>query len=290
MWLITGTSSGLGRALAEAVAAAGDLVIATARRPEALNDLVARYPDQIWAARLDVTDRAAVEPLVVEMGARFGRIDVLVNNAGHGYLNSAEQTRDAVVRHLFELHVFGPAALIRAVLPQMRARRSGTIVQMSSLAAQVGLPGLSAYASAKAAMEGFSEALAAEVGPLGIQVMIVEPGHFRTEFGGAALTLGSPLPEYADTVGRMQSAMKTTYGVEPGDPARAAQVILTALAAEHPPLRLPLGDDAVDHIRRKLASFTTEVDDWESAARSTGFAAEPPSDDRPRSAEADRRG
>jgi NAD(P)-dependent dehydrogenase (short-subunit alcohol dehydrogenase family) len=275
VWLITGTSSGLGRALTEAVAATGDLVIATARHPEALNDLVARYPEQIWATRLDVTDRAAVEPLIIEMGARFGRIDVLVNNAGHGHVNSAEQTRDAVVRELFELHVFGPAALVRAVLPQMRARRSGTIVQMSSLAAHVGLPGLSAYSSSKAALEGFSEALAIELGPLGIRVMIVEPGQFRTEFTSPRLAAGTPLPEYADTVGQMQKMMTAAYGGEPGDPARAAQAILTALAAEHPPLRLPLGDDAVDLIRAKLASFATEIDDWEGVARATGFSTEP---------------
>jgi NAD(P)-dependent dehydrogenase (short-subunit alcohol dehydrogenase family) len=271
VWLITGTSTGLGRALVEAAAAAGDVVVATARRPQALDDLVARYPDRIRATRLDVTDRAAIYPLVTEVLARFGRIDVLVNNAGHGHLDPVEQTPDVVLRELFELHLFGPAALVRAVLPGMRARRSGAIVQMSSVAADVSFPGLSGYCASKAALEGFSETLAAEVGPLGITVLIVEPGGFRTEFCGDALPECDPLPDYEGTVGALQKMMKGSDGQQAGDPARAAQAVLVALAAERPPLRLPLGSDAVGMLQGVLDVRAAEVRAWDSLARSTDF-------------------
>jgi NAD(P)-dependent dehydrogenase (short-subunit alcohol dehydrogenase family) len=271
VWLITGTSKGLGRAIAEAAAAAGDQVVATARRPESLDDLVARYPDRVRATRLDVTDQAAIAPLVTEVLARYGRIDVLVNNAGAGHIEEVEQTSDAALRQLFDLHVFGPAALVRAVLPGMRKRRAGAIVQMSSVAAQVGMPGLGAYCATKSALEGLSETLATEVGPLGIRVLIVEPGGFRTEFCGAALVEGKTMPDYQDTVGQFQKLMKQADGVQAGDPARAAQAILTALAADHTPLRLPLGGDAVDMIGAKLDLITAEIQDWETLARSTDF-------------------
>ena len=262
----------MGRALVEAAATAGDLVVATARRPQALDELVARHPEQVRAARLDVTDQAAIAPLVAEVLARYGRIDVLVNNAGHGHLDSVEQTSDIALRQLFELHMFGPAALVRAVLPGMRVRGSGAIVQMSSVAAQYVFPGFSGYCASKSALEGFSETLAAEVGPLGIRVLIVEPGGFRTEFCGDTLLECDPIPAYQDTVGYLQKLMKGADGVQAGDPARAAQAILTALGAENPPLRLPLGDDAVDMIRAKLESLTAEISTWESLARSTNFA------------------
>ena len=271
VWLITGTSSGLGRAMAEAAAAAGDLVVATARRPETLDDLVAQYPERVRAARLDVTDQAAIEPLVTEVLARYGRIDVLVNNAGRGHLDSVEQLSDAALRGLFDLHVFGPAALVQAVLPGMRAQGSGSIVQMSSVVAHHVFPGISGYCASKSALEGFSETLAAEVGPLGIRVLIVEPGGFRTEFCGSALVEGKPMPDYQDTVGHFQKLMKQADGVQAGDPARAAQAILTALAAEHAPLRLPLGGDTVDMIGAKLDLVTAEIQDWETLARSTDF-------------------
>lgn len=272
VWLITGTSTGLGRSLVEAAAEAGDLVVATARRPQALDDLVARYPDRIRATRLDVTDAAAINPLVTEVTARYGRIDVLVNNAGHGHLDPVEQTPDTALRELFELHVFGPAALVRAVLPGMRARRRGAIVQMSSVAADVPFPGLSAYCASKAALEALSETLAGEVGPLGITVMIVEPGGFRTNFCGDALGECTPLPDYRQTVGTLQQMMKKADGVQAGDPDLAARAVLTALAAEHPPLRLPLGTDAVGMLTGALDTRAAEIRAWEALARSTDFA------------------
>jgi NAD(P)-dependent dehydrogenase (short-subunit alcohol dehydrogenase family) len=272
IWLITGTSTGLGRAIAEAAAAAGDTVVATARRPESLDDLVARYPDRVRATRLDVTDRMAIAPLVTEVLARYGRIDVLVNNAGRGHMRAVEETPDAELREMFELHVFGATALIRAVLPGMRARKSGAIVQMSSLTGHVSYPGFSAYCATKHAIEGVSEALAAEVKPLGIRVLIVEPGAFRTKFAGAALEEIAPLPDYQATVGYSQTLAKQMDGTQAGDPDRAAQAILVALAAENPPLRLVLGSDAVDTIRAQLDLVAADIRDWETVARSTDFA------------------
>jgi NAD(P)-dependent dehydrogenase (short-subunit alcohol dehydrogenase family) len=258
--------------MVEAAAAAGDLVVATARRPQTLDDLVARYPEQIWASRLDVTDRAAIVPLVTEVLARYGRIDVLVNNAGHGHLDAVEQIPDEALRELFELHVFGPTALVRAVLPWMRARRRGAIVQISSVAADVSFPGLSGYCASKAALEGISQTLASEVGPLGITVLVVEPGSFRTGFCGDALPECEPLPDYQGTVGSLQQLMKQADGVQTGDPAAAAQAIMTALAAECPPLRLPLGSDAVALLSQVLDTRRAEIREWESLARSTDFA------------------
>ncbi len=273
VWLITGTSSGLGRALAEAAAEAGDLVVATARRPGMLADLVAAHPDQVDARRLDVTEAGSIAPLVADVQDRYGRIDVLVNNAGHGYLGAVEETPDHVLREMFELHLFGPAALVRAVLPGMRARREGAIVQMSSVAAQFPFSGLGSYCATKSALEGLSEALAMEVAPLGIRVLIVEPGSFRTEFCGAPLAECAPLPDYRDTVGSLQSMMKAADGVQEGDPARAARAVRQALTAPNPPLRLALGDDAVDMIRAKLDVMTTHLDAWEAVSRSTSFDA-----------------
>ncbi len=272
IWLITGTSSGLGLAMAEAAAAAGDLVVATARRPETLGELVARHPDRVVAMRLDVTDRAAIEPLVTEVLARHGRIDVLVNNAGHGYLGAVEQTGDADLRELFELHMFGPTALIRAVLPGMRARRKGAIVQMSSVAASFPFPSFAQYGASKAALESMSETLAAEVGPLGITVLIAQLGSFRTSFCGGTLPRHESLADYAGTVDVMQQLVKEADGQQPGDPAGAARAILEALSADRPPLRLPLGSDAVGMLRGALSTQLAEIEQWETVARSTDYA------------------
>ncbi len=276
VWLVTGSSSGFGRAIAEAAVAAGDVVVATARRPEALADLVAAHPDQVDAVALDVTDAGAVAAVVDDVQARYGRVDVLVNNAGRGQVGAAEETTEAELRGLFDLHVFGPAALVRAVLPGMRARRSGAIVQMSSFGGQVAYPGFSAYCATKFALEGYSEALAAEVGPLGVRVLVVEPGAFRTSFSGAGLLQSAEIDAYADTVGPTRAMITGIDGTQPGDPARAASAILTALAAENPPLRLPLGDDAVDGVLGHLDQVGAEVRAWEHVSRATAYPASAP--------------
>jgi NAD(P)-dependent dehydrogenase (short-subunit alcohol dehydrogenase family) len=271
VWLVTGASSGFGRAITEAAITAGDVVVATARRPEALADFVTAHPDRVEALPLDVTDTVAVGALVADVQARYGRIDVLVNNAGRGQVGAAEETTDAELRELFELHVFGPAALVRAVLPGMRARGTGAIVQMSSFGGQVAYPGFAAYCATKFALEGYSEALAAEVAPLGIRVLIVEPGAFRTSFSGAGLVESARMPAYDDTVGPTRAMIKGIDGTQPGDPAKAAAAILAALHSETIPLRLPLGNDAVDSILTHLDTVRAQVYAWETVSRGTAF-------------------
>ncbi|MFC8079961.1 oxidoreductase [Streptomyces sp. NPDC057307] len=270
VWLITGANSGFGRAITEAAVAAGDTVVATARRTGTLDDLVARHPDQVEAVRLDVTDLARIDTVVADVAARHGRVDVLVNSAGRTHVGALEETTDAELRSLFEVHVFGPAALTRAVLPHMRARRSGAIVQLSSMGGQMSFAGFSGYSATKFALEGMSEALASEVGPLGIRVLVVEPGAFRTGlFGGRSVS--AEIDAYADTVGPTRHMVETGDGTQPGDPAKAAAAILTALAAETTPLRLPLGPDAVDAVTGHLDAVRAEIVAWEKVARDTAF-------------------
>ena len=272
IWLITGASSGFGRALAEAAVAAGDRVIGAARRPDALADLATEHPDSVESVQLDVTDPDAIEAVVAEIEERYGRIDVLVNNAGHGQVGAVEETTDQELRDLFELHLFGPTALIKAVLPGMRAQGRGAIVQMSSMGGQIGVAGFSAYSATKFALEGLSEALAAEVAPFGIRVLVVEPGAFRTSFSGGGLLESEPMDVYAETVGATREMIKGMDGQQPGDPAKAAEAILAALAAEEAPLRLPLGADAVDGIVQHGEGVLDEVRAWERTARGTAFA------------------
>jgi NAD(P)-dependent dehydrogenase (short-subunit alcohol dehydrogenase family) len=271
VWLITGASSGFGRAITEAAVAAGDVVAAAARNVAALDDLVAAHAGQVEAARLDVTDTAAVDAAVRDIAGRHGRIDVLVNNAGRSHVGAAEETTDAELRSLFDVHVFGPAALIRAVLPYMRARRSGAIVQLSSIGGQLSYAGFAAYSATKFALEGMSEALADELRPLGIKVLIVEPGAFRTALFDN-ITASPQIADYADTVGPTRRMTQAGNGTQPGDPARAAAAILAALDADPVPLRLPLGDDAVDAILGHLDAVRAEVVTWEKVARDTRLA------------------
>ena len=202
---------------------------------------------------------------------RFGRVDVLVNNAGHGQVGAVEETTDEELREIFDVHVFGPAALVRAVLPAMRRQGTGAIVQMSSFGGQVAYPGFSAYCATKFALEGFSEALAPEVAPFGVKVLVVEPGAFRTGFSGGALAQSRQMPEYAETVGPTREMITGIDGTQPGDPVKAAQAIIAALDAEDTPLRLPLGADAVGGIRGKLDSVRAELDHWEGVSVATGF-------------------
>ncbi|MFK0100393.1 MULTISPECIES: oxidoreductase [unclassified Streptomyces] len=274
VWLITGASSGFGRSIAEAALAAGDTVVATARRPEALDALVAAHPDRAVAVQLDVTDTARIADVVADTVLWYGRIDVLVNNAGMGLVGAVEETSDRELRDLMDLHFFGPAALVRAVLPHMRRNGSGAVVQMSSMGGRFTFPGVGGYSATKFALEGLSEALAAEVAPHGIKVLIVEPGSFRTGFaGGGALRQSAPLDAYADSVGPVRSSLPDSDGKQEGDPAKAAAAILTALDAEDTPLRLPLGNDATDAVLGALDASRAETLAWEKVSRSTGFDA-----------------
>ncbi|QRP47021.1 oxidoreductase [Amycolatopsis sp. FDAARGOS 1241] len=270
VWLVTGANSGFGRAITDAAVADGDVVVAAARRPEALADVVAAHPDQAEAVALDVTDLAAVEATVASVLARHGRIDVLVNNAGRGHVGAFEETTDEELRSLFDVHVFGPAALVRAVLPHMRARRSGALVQMSSMGGQLSFAGVSAYSGTKFALEGLSEGLADEVNRLGIKVLIVEPGAFRTGLWGST-SHSDEIPDYADSVGPTRRLVVDADGTQPGDPAKAAAVILAALDAPDTPLRLALGADALDAISAHLEQVRADLAAWEAPARDTAF-------------------
>jgi NAD(P)-dependent dehydrogenase (short-subunit alcohol dehydrogenase family) len=272
VWFITGATSGFGRALAEAAVGRGDVVVAAGRRTALLDDLVTAHPDQVEATSLDVTDVATANAVVDDVVSRYGRIDVLVNNAGRTQVGAAEETTEQELHALFDLHFFAPAALTRAVLPDMRARRSGAVVMLSSMGGQMSFAGFSAYSATKFAIEGYAEGLADEVAPYGIKVLIVEPGAFRTNlFGKGAAYFSEPMEAYADTVGPTRRLVESGDGRQPGDPSKAAAAILTALDAEQTPLRLPLGDDAVDAIRGHLEQVSDEMGTRESLARRTAF-------------------
>jgi NAD(P)-dependent dehydrogenase (short-subunit alcohol dehydrogenase family) len=272
-WFITGASAGLGRALAEAALVGGHNVVATARDVSAVSGLAAPAPDRLLAATLDVTVPEQITRAVTQATEQFGGVDVLVNNAGYGYRAAVEEGDDADVRVLFETHVFGAVNLIKAVLPGMRVRRSGAIVNISSIGAQMTPVGSGYYSGAKAALEGISGALRGELAPLGISVTVVEPGAFRTDFAGRSLTeAATPIADYADTAGKRRKANDTVHGTQPGDPARAATAILDAVAAPEPPGFLLLGSDALAMYRHVHTARTAEIATWESVSASTDFA------------------
>jgi NAD(P)-dependent dehydrogenase (short-subunit alcohol dehydrogenase family) len=269
-WLITGATSGFGRAIAEAALARGDSVVATSRKTDGLQDLAG--DDRVLVARLDVTDTADRQAAVAAALERFGRIDVLVNNAGRTQVGAVEETTDDELRFLFELHFFGPAALTRLVLPAMRAQGGGAIVQMSSVGGQVTAPGFGAYCATKFALEGLTETLHDEVAAFGIHTLIVEPGAFRTGlFRPDAAYFSAQMPDYADTVGPTRAYVRDGHGDQPGDPVKAADAIITALDADDPPLRLVLGEDAIANIRQRLGRVTAELDAWEAIGRATAL-------------------
>ena len=266
--MITGAASGFGRAILAAALDSGDTVVATARRAEQLSELA--DCERAYTIALDVTDARQRESAVEEAIERCGRIDVLVNNAGRTQVGAVEETTDDELRSLFELHFFGPAALTRAVLPHMRERRQGTIVQMSSVGGQVTAPGFGAYCATKFALEGLTETLRDEVAAFGIRVLIVEPGAFRTGlFRPGAAYESAEMREYAEVVGPTRAYVRGNDGLQPGDPAKAARAILAALDAQDPPLRLVLGADAIGNVRSRLAGLTDELTRWEDTGRRT---------------------
>jgi NAD(P)-dependent dehydrogenase (short-subunit alcohol dehydrogenase family) len=270
VWMITGASSGFGRAIVDAALERGDSVVATARRPEALSDLGEN--ERVHVVELDVMDAGQREAAVAEAIDRFGRIDVLVNNAGRTQVGAVEETTDEELRFLFDLHFFAPAALTRAVLPQMRSQGGGAIVQMSSVGGQVTAPGFSAYCATKFALEGLSETLRDEVAEFGIRTLIVEPGAFRTGlFRPEAAYESAEMPEYAATVGPTREYVRGNHQAQPGDPVKAAAAIITALDADEPPLRLVLGADAIGNIERRLASVSGELGAWRSVGEATAI-------------------
>ena len=268
VWLITGASSGFGRAIAEAALARGDAVAAGVRSAEAFRDV----PDGAHPLALDVTDPGRREAAVAKTLDRFGRIDVLVNNAGRTQVGAVEETTDEELRSLFELHFFAPAALTRLVLPHMRRQGGGAIVQMSSVGGQVTAPGFGAYCATKYAIEGLTETLRDEVAGFGIRTLIVEPGAFRTGlFRPGAAYESEAMPEYADTVGPTRAYVRGNDGLQPGDPVKAANAIMTALDADEPPLRLVLGADAIGNIERRLDGLGEELARWRPLGEATAI-------------------
>lgn len=274
-WLITGCSSGLGHALCERVLERGDRVVCTARKLEALSDFQARYPDQAIALALDVTDATAVKRVVAEALKRTGGIDVLVNNAGYGVVGALEEFDEEAVRTAFDANVYGPYRLIRALLPSMRERKSGHILNVSSMAGLVGIPGFTFYSATKFAVEGMTEALAAEVAGFGIKVTLIEPGPFRTAFRGQNLYSAPAMDVYAETVGKFRRTLAETDGKQPGDPKRGADAMIAVVEAENPPLRLPLGEVCLNMFRQKLQRVSAELDRWQSVSLATSFDATP---------------
>jgi NAD(P)-dependent dehydrogenase (short-subunit alcohol dehydrogenase family) len=269
-WLITGCSTGLGRALAEAVIVAGHQAVVTARDAVRVADLVDVDPDRVLALPLDVTDAAQVANAVGQAEERFGRIDVLVNNAGYGYRAAVEEGDERDIRAQFETHVFGVVTMLKAVLPGMRARRSGAIVNVSTIGVQIMPAGSGYYSASKAALEGLSGALRKEVEPLGISVTVVEPGAFRTDFAGRSLTQSSTVIEdYADTAGKRRKEHDRVHGTQPGDPGKAAHAIIRAVEADEPPAFLLLGSDALQIYRRLSEARIEEIDAWEHVTTST---------------------
>ncbi len=261
VWFITGCSTGFGRELAKILLERGDRVVATARDASRVAGLAAAHPNTALALALDVARPAEIEAAVNAAMARFGRIDVLVNNAGYGYLAAIEEGEDDEVRAMFETNVFGLAQMTRALLPLMRAQGSGFVVNISSLGGIVGGPGLGYYNATKFAVEGLSEALAKETAPLGIKVLIVEPGPFRTDWAGRSLkTPKRPIEAYAETAIARRKMAQTRSGRQPGDPVRAARAIIEAVESPSPPLRLVLGAIALETVRAKLESQRQELE------------------------------
>ena len=273
VWFITGASTGLGRALAESALAAGHQAAATARRPEALSALADTHGDAVLPLRLDVTDADSIAQAVEAARAKFGRIDVLVNNAGFGMVGAVEETGDVELRRIFDTNFFGALAVTRAVLPHLRAQRGGHILNVSSVGGFTALfPGFGAYCATKFALEAESEALSLELKPFGVHVTIVEPGAFRTEFGGGANARpAAPVDAYREQIGPVAAWMEGISGQQPGDPQKAAEAMLRVTEAPDPPLRLLLGEDALAAARQKLDRLTSDFKAWEEVTLGTNF-------------------
>jgi NAD(P)-dependent dehydrogenase (short-subunit alcohol dehydrogenase family) len=272
VWFITGASSGFGRLLAEHLLALGANVVATARRPDTLNDLTTKFAASVQVLALDVTKPDQVDAAVKDALARFGHVDVLVNNAGYGLTGAIEEVTEKEFMPMFETNVFGLVTMTKALLPQFRERRTGNIVNLSSIGGLIGLPGWGYYNATKFAVEGLSEALATEVGPLGIHVTIIEPGPFRTEFLGTSGKMAKdPISDYAPTAGKTREYFESQNGKQAGDPQKAVEAIVAAVSAPKPPLHLLLGKLALDRYRAKIKNFESEIAEWEQTTLGADF-------------------
>ncbi|WP_028644717.1 oxidoreductase [Nocardioides sp. URHA0020] len=263
-WLITGCSTGIGREIARAALGDGHQVVVTARRVADVEDLVETYGDAALAVPLDVTDRAQIDAAVAAAGAAFGGIDVLVNNAGYGYLSAVEEGDDADVRRLFDTNYFGVVDTLKAVLPGMRAQGSGHVINISSMTGLVANPPNAYYSSTKFALEALTEALAKEVGPLGIRVTAIEPGAFRTDWAKRSMhEAAAPIEAYAADVGARKELIRAFADHLPGDPRKVGAAVVMVAGLEEPPLRLLLGKDVLAAVRAKLAETAASIDAWE---------------------------
>ncbi|MFE0015500.1 oxidoreductase [Mesorhizobium sp. NPDC059054] len=272
VWFITGASSGLGKALAEAVLERGWRAAITARNPDALTALASRHDERALALQLDVTDKASIERAVSAAEAKFGVIDVLVNNAGYGYLAAIEEGADREIRDQFETNVFGLVSVTKRILPGMRNRRRGHIFNVSSLGGLVAFAATGYYHASKFAVEALSESLSHEVKPLGISVTILEPAAFRTDWAGRSMVESETIiDDYAETAGKRREATRAVSGRQPGDPARAATAIISAFETSEPPLRLLLGAAALKIARQRLDVLRENFDAWAETTLSADF-------------------
>jgi NAD(P)-dependent dehydrogenase (short-subunit alcohol dehydrogenase family) len=272
VWFITGCSTGFGREIAQAVLARGWRAVVTARDPDTVADLASTYPDRALPLKLDVTSPDAVAAAVAQVKSAFGRIDVLVNNAGYGYLSAVEEGEDNEVRAMFEVNFFGAVSAIKAVLPVMREQGAGHIVNITSVGGLVGNPGSGYYAATKFALEGLGEALARETAELGIKVTTVEPGPFRTDWAGRSLKqTRQSIDAYASIAGKRRAQVAGSSGQQPGDPARAALAIIAAVEAATPPSNLVLGKPGLESVRAKLARLERDLDTWEATTLGADF-------------------
>lgn len=273
-WFITGVSSGFGRHLAEQLLERGDRVAGTARRMESLADLAGRYPQQFWLRSLDVTDTPAIRRVVNEAFGHFGRIDVIVNNAGYGLVGAAEELTDEQIRHQIDTNIIGSIQVVRAVLPHLRAQGGGRILQLSSMGGQWAMPGLSLYHATKWAVEGFIESTALDIAPFNIETTIVEPGSARTEFAASSAAIGPAMEVYADTpAGATRRRIEPGFHGQPGDPARMAAAMIASVDQHPAPKRLALGSDAFRNIKAALTERLHQLEAQEGTALSTDYPA-----------------
>jgi NAD(P)-dependent dehydrogenase (short-subunit alcohol dehydrogenase family) len=274
VWFVTGCSTGFGREFVRAALAHGFRVVATARDPKKIGDLIAGHEDKARALALDVTNKDQIKHAVGEAERAFGRIDVLVNNAGYGYLAAVEEGEEKDIRAMFDTNFFGLAAMIRAVLPGMRARRHGFIVNIASVGGIVGFAGSGYYAATKFAVEGLTESLAQEVEPLGIHVLLVEPGPFRTDWAGRSLKQSTHfIGDYEESAGKRRRETAGYSGEQAGDPARAAEAVITALQSPTPPRHLVLGRVGFENVENHLRSMIQEVDRWKVTSLGADYPA-----------------
>ena len=272
VWFITGSSTGFGHLLAKELLRRGERVIATARDVSKLEDLTRQYPEKVRAFTLDVTKPAEIESVAPQAIAAFGHVDVLVNNAGYGVGGAIEEVSEDEFEPMFQTNIYGLIRTTKAFLPHLRERRSGHIFNFSSIAGLAGSAGWGFYNTTKFAVEGFSEALAAELKPLGVHVTVIEPGPFRTDFLGRSGKLAhKELPEYAETAGKAREYLKSEAGKQPGDPQKAVEAIIAVAGSPEPPIHLILGKSALTRFRDKLAHFQQEIDRWESVTTGADF-------------------